>query len=208
MSVALQHDIKKQECNFSAENRSQRMTLNHTYTSKARIEVFYRKHVCKVQWFPSKNTTVCTSQETACSLSSWQCPLMLHDGLQEVIHWKENVQGSKGNALAANSTALFNATCMGCALEMVLLGYGEDSLSLKPLGVVVRTFWGCSAIVFPQAVGFVPLPQQVPSAEYQGGQCHRALILHHNHLSQLVRPPRPASHPPALPELSPKWHMD
>lgn len=39
-SVTLQPDIKKQQCNFSRENRSQRMTLNHPYTSKARIEVF------------------------------------------------------------------------------------------------------------------------------------------------------------------------
>lgn len=32
-----------------------------------------------------------------------------------------------GPRLAAHSTPLFNATCIKCALEMVLCGYGEDA---------------------------------------------------------------------------------
>lgn len=211
-SVTLQPDIKKRQCNFSTENRSQKMTLNHPYTSKARIEVFQRKHLCKVQWFPSKNTTVFTSQVTACSLSSWQCLLILHDGLQEVIIERRMYKGDRGPALASNSTPLFNAMCMAvpgmctgrwCCMDMERTAW-------------VWNIWGwwsghfeLQCHCFPHTLGCVWLPQQAPSAECQEGQCHpAALTLDLDHLSQLVPPSRPASHPPGLPQLSPQWCME
>lgn len=94
---------------------------------------------------------------------------------------------------------------------MVLCGYGEDSLSLKHLGVVVKTFWGSSVTIFPQTVGCVshsrcpvlwcPVPRESSVT---------VLSSHWTSTTQVSCsvPPRPASCPPGLPELSPKWHLD
>lgn len=91
-----------------------------------------------------------------------------------------------------------NAHWRWCCVDM------ERTLQSEALGVVVKLFLRLQCHCFPPGCGCVSVPQQVPSAECKGGQCHTGPWP----LESAIHPSQTCQSPPVLPKMPPKWHMD